>query len=239
MNNHKFDVNNLSLDEKIGQLLMFGFVGETVDQKTIDFIKTYKAGNVILFTRNIKSGEQLYNLNKQLQKEALKHLDIPMFIGIDQEGGMLSRIQQGTTFFPGAMTISANGSLDDCYQIGDMMGKELKHLGVNMNFAPVLDINNNPKILLADEPTGALDSETSEQIMKLIEKISKDRLVIMVTHNSEIAEAHSDRIVHLLDGLVTADSRPSEPVKKEREQKLENKKTAMSYMTAIKTSFKN
>jgi len=98
---------------------------------------------------------------------------------------------------------------------------------------------NNPKILLADEPTGALDSETSEQIMKLIEKISKDRLVIMVTHNSEIAEAHSDRIVHLLDGLVTADSRPSEPVKKEREQKLENKKTAMSYMTAIKTSFKN
>ncbi|BCR36790.1 ABC transporter ATP-binding protein/permease [Mariniplasma anaerobium] len=98
---------------------------------------------------------------------------------------------------------------------------------------------NNPKILLADEPTGALDSETSEQIMKLIEKISKDRLVIMVTHNAEIAEAHSDRIVHLLDGLVTLDSRPSEPVKKEKTEKLENKKTSMSYITAIKTSFKN
>jgi putative ABC transport system permease protein len=98
---------------------------------------------------------------------------------------------------------------------------------------------NNPKILLADEPTGALDSETSEQIMKLIEKISKDRLVIMVTHNAEIAEAHSDRIVHLLDGLVTLDSRPSEPVKKEKVEKLENKKTSMSYITAIKTSFKN
>lgn len=98
---------------------------------------------------------------------------------------------------------------------------------------------NNPKILLADEPTGALDSETSEQIMKLIEKISKDRLVIMVTHNAEIAEAHSDRIVHLLDGLVTLDSRPSVPVKKEKIEKLENKKTSMSYITAIKTSFKN
>lgn len=98
---------------------------------------------------------------------------------------------------------------------------------------------NNPKVLLADEPTGALDSETSEQIMKLIEKISKDRLVIMVTHNAEIAEAHSDRIVHLLDGLVTLDSRPSEPIKKEIGEKLENKKTAMSYITAIQTSFKN
>jgi putative ABC transport system permease protein len=98
---------------------------------------------------------------------------------------------------------------------------------------------NNPKVLLADEPTGALDSETSEQIMKLIEKISKDRLVIMVTHNAEIAEAHSDRIVHLLDGLVIKDSRPSESIKKEKEEKLENKKTSMSYLTAIQTSFKN
>ncbi|MCD4827576.1 MAG: beta-N-acetylhexosaminidase [Acholeplasmataceae bacterium] len=145
MNNHKFDVSKLSLDEKIGQLLMFGFEGESIDDKTIEFIKKYKAGNVILFTRNIKSGEQLYNLNKQLQEQAIKHLDIPMFIGIDQEGGMVSRIQQGATFFPGAMTISANGSLEDCYNVGDKMGSELKSLGVNMNFAPVLDVNNNPK----------------------------------------------------------------------------------------------
>ena len=98
---------------------------------------------------------------------------------------------------------------------------------------------NNPKILLADEPTGALDSETSEQIMKLIEKISKDRLVIMVTHNAKIAHAHSDRIVQLLDGLVIEDSRPNEPIDDEQDKKLENKKTAMSYVTAIKTSFKN
>jgi len=98
---------------------------------------------------------------------------------------------------------------------------------------------NNPKILLADEPTGALDSETSKQIMELIKVISKDRLVIMVTHNSEIAEAYSDRIVHLLDGLVTDDSRPSQSVNKDKEEKLKNQKTSMSYLTAIKTSFKN
>jgi beta-N-acetylhexosaminidase len=145
MNDHKFDVNNLSLDEKIGQLLMFGFEGESINQETIDLIKTHKAGNVILFTRNIKTGEQLYNLNQSLQKQAIEHLGIPLFISIDQEGGMVSRIQKGATFFPGAMTISANDSLEACYEIGDKMGNELKHLGINMNFAPVLDVNNNPK----------------------------------------------------------------------------------------------
>lgn len=98
---------------------------------------------------------------------------------------------------------------------------------------------NNPKILLADEPTGALDSKTSVQIMQLIKKISKDRLVIMVTHNAEIAEQFSDRIVRLVDGKVVEDTRPVHPQDLNGSEKLINKKTSMSYLTAIKTSFKN
>jgi putative ABC transport system permease protein len=98
---------------------------------------------------------------------------------------------------------------------------------------------NNPKILLADEPTGALDSKTSVQIMQLIQKISKDRLVIMVTHNAEIAEQFSDRIVRLVDGKVVEDTRPVHPQDLNGSEKLINKKTSMSYLTAIKTSFKN
>jgi beta-N-acetylhexosaminidase len=145
MNNHKFDVKNLTLEEKIGQLLMFGFDGESVTDETIEMIKKYKAGNVILFTRNITSGKQLKQLNQTLQKLAYEHIGIPLFIGIDQEGGMVTRIQQGATFFPGAMTLAANASIDDTYKIADYMGYELKKLGVNMNFAPVLDVNNNPK----------------------------------------------------------------------------------------------
>lgn len=66
---------------------------------------------------------------------------------------------------------------------------------------------NNPDILLADEPTGALDSETSIQIMDLLKEIAKDRLVIMVTHNPELAEKYSTRIVRLLDGEIVSDSR--------------------------------
>jgi putative ABC transport system permease protein len=98
---------------------------------------------------------------------------------------------------------------------------------------------NNPKILLADEPTGALDSVTSVQIMQLIQKISKDRLVIMVTHNSEIAKRFSDRIVKLVDGVVVEDTRPVQPQDMFSNEKLINKKTSMSYLTALKTSFKN
>jgi putative ABC transport system permease protein len=98
---------------------------------------------------------------------------------------------------------------------------------------------NNPKILLADEPTGALDSKTSVQIMELIKEISKDRLVIMVTHNQDIANAYSDRIIELVDGSVVNDTKPIKVSEKLNIEKLENKKTSMSYLTAIKTSFKN
>ena len=97
---------------------------------------------------------------------------------------------------------------------------------------------NNPKILLADEPTGALDSSTSKQIIDLMKKVSKGRLVIMVTHNADLATEHSDRIVKLLDGRVVEDSRP-EILETESTGKLMTKRTTMNFATALKTSFNN
>ncbi len=97
---------------------------------------------------------------------------------------------------------------------------------------------NNPKILLADEPTGALDSKTSEQVIELIKEISRDRLVIMVTHNANIASKYSDRIINLFDGEILSDSSPANG-DIEIGGNLKNTKTAMSFLTAIKTSFKN
>lgn len=103
---------------------------------------------------------------------------------------------------------------------------------------------NNPEILLADEPTGALDSETSVQIMDLIKEISGERLVVMVTHNPELAEKYSTRIVRLHDGLVVSDSNPYqsegevyEEVAKAKKRK--QAKTSMSFLAAAKLSFKN
>lgn len=99
---------------------------------------------------------------------------------------------------------------------------------------------NNPDTLLADEPTGALDSHTSEQIMELIREISKDRLVIMVTHNAKIAERYSDRIVRLVDGRVVEDTRPSTDRDTDNpKEQFRLKKVSMNFITAIKTSFNN
>ncbi len=97
---------------------------------------------------------------------------------------------------------------------------------------------NNPDIILADEPTGALDSETSVQIMELIKEIAKDKLVIMVTHNPELAKSYATRIVEFKDGELLSDSNP---ITEEEEitDKFKIKKTAMNFKTALKLSFNN
>lgn len=115
---------------------------------------------------------------------------------------------------------------------------------------------NDPEIILADEPTGALDSATSVQIMELLKEISKDRLIVMVTHNPELAEKYSTRIIRLFDGRVEGDTMPLSDKEREKELKAEKeenekleaeakdkkskpKKTKMSFFTALALSFKN
>ena len=98
---------------------------------------------------------------------------------------------------------------------------------------------NDPKVVLADEPTGALDSETSIQIMDLLKDIAKERLVIMVTHNPELAKTYSTRIVQVLDGNILSDSNPYEPTEETKQGDIQFTKTKMSFMTALALSFNN
>ncbi len=98
---------------------------------------------------------------------------------------------------------------------------------------------NNPDILLADEPTGALDSETSIQVMELLKEIAKDKLVIMVTHNPELAEKYSTRIVRIKDGLLTDDSDPFDPEQADAPAEAKKKRVSMSFLTAISLSLNN
>ena len=100
-------------------------------------------------------------------------------------------------------------------------------------------IVNDPEIVLADEPTGALDSETSIQVMQLLKEISEDRLVIMVTHNPDLADRYSSRIIRLLDGEVVEDTNPYEAKDGDTTHKKPSKKAAMSIFTAFSLSLKN
>ena len=100
-------------------------------------------------------------------------------------------------------------------------------------------IVNNPSIILADEPTGALDSKTSKQVMDILKEIAKDRLVIMVTHNSDLAEEYSTRIIKILDGVITDDSNPYKSENNEKNNKKEKRRTSIKFLTALNLSLNN
>ena len=125
--------------------------------------------------------------------------------------------------------------------LGDQLSKKPNQLsgGQMQRVAIARALVNDPEILLADEPTGALDSETSVQIMEILKEISADRLVIMVTHNPELAEKYSTRIINLLDGKVVGDSMPYEEEVGEKKPEKKKKKTSMSFFTALSLSFNN
>lgn len=128
--------------------------------------------------------------------------------------------------------------------LGDQFSKKPNQLsgGQMQRVAIARALVNDPEILLADEPTGALDSETSVQVIDILKEISKEKLVIMVTHNPELAEKYSSRIIRLVDGKIVEDSDPydeeySEPA--EKTDKKAKKKPSMSFFTALSLSFTN
>ncbi|MFC4546478.1 beta-N-acetylhexosaminidase [Paenactinomyces guangxiensis] len=142
----------MSLDEKIGQMFIVGFQETSGGEATVanehakKLITDHHVGGIIYFDRNIQSPGQVGALSNELQDLALSSSpQIPLFISIDQEGGKVVRIKEGVTVFPGNMALGAARDPDLAYQTGKQMGMELRAMGINLNMAPVLDVNNNPK----------------------------------------------------------------------------------------------
>jgi len=138
--------------------------------------------------------------------------------------------------------------------LGDQLKKRPSEMsgGQMQRVAIARALVNNPDIILADEPTGALDTETSVQVMEILKEVSRDRLVIMVTHNPELAEKYSTRIIRMLDGVITSDSAPltdeeaesyrredKKALEAEQAKKKKEKKPSMSFATAFGLSLKN
>lgn len=136
-------VKEMTLKEKLGQLILPGFHSTYYDEHIKKLIEEYHVGNVILFTRNFESGAQIRELTKKIHEETIKHTGHIPFIAIDQEGGLVTRMMKDVTFAPGPMTASA--SLPDAtYHTGKMLAEDMIRLGMNFNLAPSLDVNNNP-----------------------------------------------------------------------------------------------
>lgn len=135
------NINSLSLREKIGQMIMCGFDGGVPTEGIQQLIQQYHLGGIIYFRKNIKDLQQVSELSRALQD--LNQSPIPLLISIDQEGGMVSRIDEGITLVPGNMALGATRDPNAAYETALISGEELRHLGINMNFAPCIDVNNN------------------------------------------------------------------------------------------------
>lgn len=136
---------DMSLEEKIGQMMIVGFHGTTPSPDIRRLIEEYHVGGVTLFSRNIVDPLQVTRLVQELQDVAIcsgPHL--PLIIATDQEGGLVARIRRSAAVHPGNMAIGATRSSALSYAAGNLTGRELRAMGINMNLAPVLDVNNNP-----------------------------------------------------------------------------------------------
>jgi beta-N-acetylhexosaminidase len=138
-------VEDLSLEQQIGQLFMVGFPGPDPSDEVIDLIQHYHVGGIVLFTRNLKDAYQVFELTSRLQAVAREagH-PFPLVIATDQENGMVQRLGNAVTPFPGNMALGAIGDERTVLEIAESTGQELKTLGINMNLAPDVDVNNNP-----------------------------------------------------------------------------------------------
>ncbi len=137
--------SDMTIEQQIGQLFIVGFHGTTPSPEITELIERFSIGGVILFSRNIADTEQLFEMTSALQASARAagHFH-PLLIATDQENGLVRRLGPGSTRFPGNMALGAVGSDELTYEVARATGAELRALGVNMNLAPVLDVNNNP-----------------------------------------------------------------------------------------------
>ncbi|MBB2480031.1 beta-N-acetylhexosaminidase [Bacillus sp. APMAM] len=176
------ELNRLSLSEKIGQMIIGGFEGTSVTTDAADLIKEYKLGGLILFGTNIKSETQLVNLTNAL-KTANSNNKVPLFISTDQEGGRVNRMPASIINTPRARSIGETNNEKYAYNIGNVIANELTSFGFNVDFAPVLDIQSNPKnTVIGDRSFGSNSNIVSKQGAAMMKGIRSGNIIPVVKH---------------------------------------------------------
>ncbi len=192
------DVERMRLREMIGQHLVCGFASSKLDDQFREAVRTHKIANVILFAHNIESKEQLYALTEEIQALVKKECNTTALIGIDQEGGMITRLSPDCTNVPGAMAIAASGESENAYEAGFLTATELRALGVNVDFAPSVDVNSNP-----NNPVIGVRSygDSAETVItystRMIEGLQQGGLMATAKHFPGHGDTHLDSHVAL------------------------------------------
>jgi len=178
----KQQIGSMTIEEKIGQMVIVGVDGYTIDNNTKTMIEKHHIGGIILFGRNVQNAEQLLNLVNSLKIANSKNY-IPLFISVDEEGGRVSRMPDELIELPSNKVIGQINSEDLSYKIGSLLAEKIKAFGFNMNFAPVLDVNSNPQNpVIGDRSFGSDKNVVSRLGIKTMAGLQANYVIPVVKH---------------------------------------------------------
>lgn len=201
----------LTLEQKIGQMFMIAvrhdMNGNPVlnfDENILNIINKYNPGGFIMFQENIDTVEQTQNFIYDLQSNSY----INMFIGIDEEGGVVSRLQKsgkmGATKFPASLTVGNRGDIQLAYELGTAIGSEISALGFNMDFAPVADVNTNPKNqVMGNRVFGSDVNLVADMVVAEASGIQSQNVISVIKHFPGLGDTYVD--THLDSSYVESD----------------------------------
>ena len=163
-------LNSMTLSQKVGQMFTIGFSGTSLTSSLSSAIKDYNLGNVIYMGANVTNYQTLSKMSNDIQNVMIKNNGVAAFISTDQEGGRVARLTSGATHFISNMAMAATNDFNNTYLQGEACGSELRHYGINVDFAPVLDVNNNP-----DNPIIGIRSYSDNPILVAMNGINMIR----------------------------------------------------------------
>jgi len=178
-------IQDMTLEEKVGQLLMVHFNGKEANGGAQTLIQKVHVGSVIYYNwaNGLESPEQVSSLSAGLQRlAAANRLSIPLLIAVDQEGGLVSRLNHGFTSFPGNMALGNSGDLNLAEAAAEAIGEELAAVGVNMNLAPVADVNNNQTNVIGIRSFGSSPKTVSAFAQKALDGYHKAGIITSLKH---------------------------------------------------------
>lgn len=175
-------IDKMTTEEKIAQMMFIGLQGTSLSNEEAELIRNEKVGGVILLGGNIQNETQLLQYMKNI-KQANKTNHTPLMLGVDEEGGRVSRIPDSIANFPSSQYIGAHGSPSTSREIGQLLAQKVKAFGFNVNFAPVLDIHNNPQNnVIGDRSFGTTPNIVSEFGIATMNGIKSEGVIPVVKH---------------------------------------------------------
>ncbi|MFD1336628.1 beta-N-acetylhexosaminidase [Oceanobacillus iheyensis] len=175
-------VDAMSLDEKIGQLIVGGIDGTEINTDTKDMIENYHVGGVILFADNIESKAQTVNLMNDI-KQVNENNSHPLLLGVDEEGGSVTRMPDEITSLPPSGSIGKEQDEELAFEVGTLLGQQMRGLGFNLDFAPVLDVNSNPdNPVIGDRSFGDSPDIVTDMGIQSMKGIQSEGIISVVKH---------------------------------------------------------